>query len=95
MEEQQKSSVKISEIYVVAKALESAIRKVVFSEEELGEFYKSWSSVIRFCEDAKRTSEIEDLYKQKKAADAKAVSKAVATAVANANTDTDDLETKK
>lgn len=63
-EEQGKVSIKITDIYVIAQAMEKAIKRKIFTEDEIKEIYPSWSSVIRFCEDVKRKTEVEELYKK-------------------------------
>ena len=64
--EESKVSVKITDIYVVAQAMELAIERAVFTEDEIKEFYTSWSTVLRFCEDVKRKTKVEEIYKKKK-----------------------------
>lgn len=65
MAEENKVSIKITDVYVIAQAMEVAIKRKTFSEKEVKEIYPAWSSVIRFCEDVKRKTEIEELYNKK------------------------------
>ena len=62
--EENKVSIKITDIYAISQALEMAIKRKVFTEEEVKNVYPSWSNVIRFCEDVKRKTEVEELYKK-------------------------------
>lgn len=55
----------IPDVYSVAQALDSAIKRKVFNENEIKEIYGPWSRVIRFCEDIKRKTEVEQLYTEK------------------------------
>lgn len=54
----------IPDVYLVAQALDLAIKRKTFSEEEIQKIYAPWSRVIRFCEDIRRKSEVEELYKK-------------------------------
>ena len=65
-DDKDKISVKITDIYMVAQAMELAIERAVFSEEEINQFYGPWSTVLRFCEDVKRKTKVEEVYKKKK-----------------------------
>ncbi len=62
--EENKVSIKITDIYAIAQAMEMAIKRKVFTEEEVKNVYPSWNNVIRFCEDVKRKTEVEELYKK-------------------------------
>jgi hypothetical protein len=64
LEKKENVSIKISDIYVCAQALEMAIKRKVFNEDEIKQIYPVWSDVIKFCEDVKRKTEIEELYKK-------------------------------
>lgn len=55
----------IPDVYMVAQALDIAIKRKIFDEDEIQKIYGSWSRVIRFCEDVKRKTEVEQLYKKK------------------------------
>lgn len=55
---------KIPDVYVVAQALEVAIKRKIFSEEEIQKMYAPWCNVIRFCDDIKRKTDIEELYRK-------------------------------
>lgn len=59
-----KVSVKITDIYVLSQAMEMAIKRKIFTEDEIKSIYPSWNSVMRFCEDVKRKTELEELYKK-------------------------------
>lgn len=61
-----KVAIKITDIYAISQAMEVAIKRKVFTEDEIKQIYPSWNSVIRFCEDVKRKTEIEEIYKQVK-----------------------------
>lgn len=65
---EEKVSVKITDVYVIAQAMELAIKRKTFTEEEIKNIYPAWNNVIRFCEDVKRKTEVEDLYKKENAA---------------------------
>lgn len=69
--EETNTSVKITDIYDVAKAMEIAIDRMVFSQEEIERFYPSWNSVLRFCEDVRRKTKVEEAYKKKAEEEAK------------------------
>lgn len=62
---QDKISMKITDVYAVGKAVEIAINRMCYTADEINEFYNSWNSVMRFCEDVKRKTDIEKLYKEK------------------------------
>lgn len=57
----------IGDVHVTAQALETAIKRKVFTEEEASKIITSWMNVIRFCEEVKRKSEIDSLYKKEDA----------------------------
>lgn len=63
----QQIKINIQEIHTVMKMMEQLIKRKALTEEEVREVYSSWSSVIRFCEDVQRKSEIENLYKKEEA----------------------------
>ena len=71
-----KVSVKITDIYVIAQAMELSIKRKTFTEEEIKNIYPSWNNVIRFCEDVKRKTEVEELYKEETKAETKEETKA-------------------
>ena len=54
----------IPDVYIVAQGLDMAIKRKVFSEDEIKKIYVPWSNVIRFCEDIRRKTEVEELYKK-------------------------------
>lgn len=54
----------IPDVYMVAQALDIAIKRKIFNEEEIQKIYGPWSRVLRFCEDVKRKTEVEQLYKK-------------------------------
>jgi hypothetical protein len=64
-----KVSIKISDVYFIAKKLEKALLitdkdKRVFTKEEIKEIYPCWSSVMNFCGHIERKQAIEELYKE-------------------------------
>ncbi len=71
-QEDQRASVKITDIYNVAQAMELAIDRMIFTQEEIEKFYPSWNTVLRFCEDVKRKTKVEEAYKKKAEEEAKA-----------------------
>jgi hypothetical protein len=63
-------SLKISDVYTLSQAFEKAMKAKAFDKDTTMEVYPVWSRVMRFCEDVKRRTEINDLYSEEaKAAD--------------------------
>lgn len=54
----------IPDVYIVAQSLDAAIKRKTFNEEEIQKIFPHWSRVMRFCEDIKRKTEVEQLYKK-------------------------------
>lgn len=54
----------IPDVYIVAQSLDVAIKRKTFNEEEIQKVFPHWSRVMRFCEDVKRKTEVEQLYKK-------------------------------
>lgn len=54
----------IPDVYIVAQSLDVAIKRKTFNEEEIQKVFPHWSRVMRFCEDIKRKTEVEQLYKK-------------------------------
>ena len=54
----------IPDVYVVAQGIDLAIKRKVFTEDEITKLYVPWSNVMRFCEDIKRKTEVEELYRK-------------------------------
>lgn len=54
----------IPDVYIVAQAMELSIKRKTFTEEEIQKVYAPWARVMRFCEDIRRKTEVEELYKK-------------------------------
>jgi hypothetical protein len=65
-------SLKISDVYTLCVAFEKALKvKVgakVFDKEMTMELFPVWSRVMRFCEDVKRRTEVNDSFAEEAAA---------------------------
>jgi hypothetical protein len=57
-------SLKISDVYTLSQAFEKAMKAKAFDKDTTMEVYPVWSRVMRFCEDVKRRTEINDLYSE-------------------------------
>ena len=63
-QENDKMSIKISDIYTLCQYIDKAMKSKAFTKDEVIELYPIWNNIYKFCDDIKRKSEIEQVYKE-------------------------------